>query len=180
MFLTRKVGWAGIALTLLTTGMLMQSFPRSAAGSDSNQQGVPAFVARNEICKMQEILRDKGLYRGKVDGVFGLRTRASIRAYQKAERWPITGEVDTRTAAGLGIRPESNWANSQSAGRQDGHSSYIVAAEFKREKPSAGIRRGEGRPGKSAHKEISRASAMEDNRGTGANNQQAENEVHDQ
>ena len=179
MFLTSKIAWAG-ALILLTTGMSLPAFPQNGAGSDSNKQGVPAFVIKNEICKMQEILRDKGHYRGKVDGVFGLRTRASIRAYQKAERLPITGEVDTRTAAGLGIRPESNWANSQSAGQQDGHSSYIVAAEFKREKPSAGIRRAKGAPGKSAGREVSRTTPMEDNRGTGANNQQAENEVHDQ
>ncbi len=180
MFLRRKVRWAGIALTLLTTVMLVQSFLRSAAGYDSSKQEVPAFVTKNEICKMQEILRDKGFYRGKVDGVFGLRTRASIRAYQKAENLTITGEVDTRTAARLGIRPESNWANSQSAGRQDGHSSYVVAGEFKREKPSAGIRRAKGAPGKSPRKEVSRAAATQDNRRIRANNQPAENGVHDQ
>jgi peptidoglycan hydrolase-like protein with peptidoglycan-binding domain len=180
MFLASKIGWAGIALTLLTTGMLRQSFLRSAAGSDSNRQAVAAFVTRNEISKMQETLFDKGFYRGKIDGVFGLRTRASIRAYQKAENLPITGEVDTRTAAGLGVRPESNWANSQTAGRPDGHSSASVAGQFKREKPSAGIRRAKERPSKTARKEVSQATAMDDNRGSGANNQQAGNEVHDQ
>jgi peptidoglycan hydrolase-like protein with peptidoglycan-binding domain len=180
MFLTSKIDWAGIALTLLTTGMSLPAFPQSGAGSDSNKQGVQAFVIKNEIQKMQEILRDKGHYRGKVDGVFGLRTRASIRAYQKAENLTITGEVDTRTAAGLGIRPESSWAHSQGAGRQDEHSSYIVAGEFKSEKPSAGIRRAKSVPGKSARKEVASATPMEDNRGTGANNQQVEKVVHDQ
>ena len=106
MFLASKIGWAGIALKLLTTGILVLGFPSSAAGSDSNKEKVPAFVIKNEIRKMQETLRGKGHYRGKVDGVFGLRTRASIRAYQKAENLPITGEVDTRTADGLGVRPE--------------------------------------------------------------------------
>ena len=108
---------------------------------------------------MQEILRDKGHYRGKVDGVFGLRTRASIRAYQKAENLPVTGEVDTRTADGLGVRPESTWDNSQSAGRQDGHGSDMVAGKIKREKPSAGIRRGKGRTGNTSRKEVSKATA---------------------
>jgi peptidoglycan hydrolase-like protein with peptidoglycan-binding domain len=180
MFLTSKIEWAGIALTLLTTGMSLPAFPQNGGGSDSSKQGVQAFVIKNEIRKMQEILRDKGHYRGKVDGVFGLRTRASIRAYQKADNLPITGEIDTRTAAGLGVRPESNWANSQSAGRQDGHSSGSVIGESKREKPSAGIRRAKGTPLKTAQKEVSRATAMEDNRGSGASNHQAENEVHDQ
>ena len=180
MFLASRIKWVGIALIVLTTGMLRQSFLRSAAGSDSNRQAVAAFVIKNEISKMQETLRDKGHYRGKIDGVFGLRTRSSIRAYQKAENLTSTGEVDTRTAAGLGVRPESKWTNSQSAGPEVGRSSDIVAGEIKREKPSAGIRRAESRPSRNTRKEISRAAAMEENRGGGANKQQAENEEHDQ
>lgn len=180
MFLASKIGWAGIAFTLLTTGMLGQALPRSPAGSNSKKEGVAVFIIKNEIKKVQETLGGKGYYGGKVDGIFGLRTRASIRAYQKAEHLPITGQVDTRTAAGLGVRPESNWDNSQSAGRQVGHSSDIVVGEFKTDKPSAGIRRVEGRPSKTARREVSRVTAMEDNRGGGANRQQAENEGHDQ
>jgi peptidoglycan hydrolase-like protein with peptidoglycan-binding domain len=159
--------------------MLIQGLPESAAGSDSNPKKVAAFVVKNEITKMQEILRDKGHYRGKVDGVFGLRTRASIRAYQKAENLPVTGQVDRRTADGLGLRPESNWNNSQSAGRQDGHDSDRAGGEIKRDKPSAGIRRVERRASSISRKEVSRATAIEDNRRDGANNQQAENEEHD-
>jgi peptidoglycan hydrolase-like protein with peptidoglycan-binding domain len=180
MLLASKIGWAGIALTLLTTGMLGQDFPRSPAGSDSNKQGVAIFVIKNEIKKVQETLRGKGYYEGKVDGVLGLRTRASIRAYQKAEHLPTTGQVDTRTAAGLGVRPESNWDSSQSAGRQAGHGSDIVVGEFKSDKPSAGIRRAKGRPGQTARKEVSRAAAIEDYGGGGANKQRTENGEHDQ
>jgi peptidoglycan hydrolase-like protein with peptidoglycan-binding domain len=160
--------------------MLGQNFARSPAGSDSSKQGVAVFVVKNEIRKVQETLRGQGYYEGKIDGVFGLRTRASIRAYQKAENLPITGQVDARTAAGLGVRPESNWDNPLSAGRQFGHSSDIVAGEFKGDKPSAGIRRAKGRPSLTARKEVSRAAAMEDNAGGGANKQQAENGEHDQ
>jgi peptidoglycan hydrolase-like protein with peptidoglycan-binding domain len=179
MFLAHKIGWAGIALTLLTNGMSLQAFPQSAAGSESNKEKIAAFVVKNEIRKMQEILRDKGHYRGKVDGVFGLRSRASIRAYQKAENLPITGQVDARTADGLGLRPESTWANSKSAGREVGHGSDRAGGEIKGNKPSASIRRVERRASNLSRKEISRATALEDNRGDGANKQQAENEAHD-
>lgn len=179
MFLARKVGWAGIALTLLTNGISLQAFPQSAAGSDSNKEEIAAFVVKNEIRKMQEILRDKGHYRGKVDGVFGLRSRASIRGYQKAENLPITGQVDARTADGLGLRPESTWTNSKSAGREVGHGSDRAGGEMKGNKPSAGIRRVARRASNLSRKEISRATAVEDNRGDGANKQQAENEAHD-
>jgi len=129
---------------------------------------------------MQETLRNRRHYRGKVDGVFGLRTRDSIRDYQKAENLPITGQVDTRTAAELGVRPESTWANSNSTGREVGPGSDIVGSAIDRDKPSAGITRAEGRASKTSRKEVSRAIAVEDNRGDGVSNQRPENEKHDQ
>ncbi len=179
MFLASKIVWAGIALTLLTTGMLAPPLPQSAPGSGSTPDGAASFVVKNEIKKLQDALRNKGHYVGQVDGVFGLRTRASIRSYQKAENLPITGQVDTRTAAELGVRPESNWDNSQSAGRQGEHSRDIVVGDTQREKPSAGIRRVGGRAKKNSRREISRATGIEDNRG-GGTNEQAENDQHHQ
>jgi peptidoglycan hydrolase-like protein with peptidoglycan-binding domain len=180
MSLASKIAWAGIACTLLATGMLVQGFPRSQAGSESNKEGVAPFVIRNEIRKMQETLRDKGHYRGRIDVVFGLQTRASLRAYQKAQNLPITGQVDTRTADGLGIRPESKWGDSTSAGRGVGYGGDRVGGEMRREKPSAGIVRGEGKARKTLRKEVSKATAIEDNRENGANKQQAENKEHNQ
>ena len=125
MFFGNKIGWAGMAFAILTTGMLVQGFPRSAAGSDSNKEEVTK-LRQNEIKKIQETLRDKGHHRGKVDGVFGLRTRASIRAYQKAENLPTTGQLDTPTAGKLGVRP---------VGREE------TGYETTTGKPSAGIKR---------------------------------------
>ncbi len=167
MFLTSKIGWAGIAFALLTTGVLVQGFPRSSAKSNSNEKGVAAFVHKNEIKKMQETLRNRGHYRGNIDGVFGLRTRASIRAYQKAENLPINGQVDIRTAGRLGVRPESTWGNSQSAGQGIGYGSGGPGAEIANGKPSAGIRRAERRASKTSRKEVSSATAIEDNHDDG-------------
>jgi len=93
---------------------------------------------------------------------------------------PITGQLDTRTADGLGVSPESKWGNSKSAGREVGHGSDRAGGEIKRDKPSAGIRRAEGRASKTWRKEVARATAVGDNRGDVANKQQAENEKHDQ
>ena len=148
MSLASKIWWAGIVAALLTTGMLVEGFPRNPAGPDSNLEAVSTFVIKNEISKMQETLLIKGHYRGKVDGVFGLRTRASIRAYQKAENLPVTGQVDARTAYRLGIRPESNWDNSKSSGQEVGQ----AGGETKKDKPSAGIRRTDRRTNKTSRK----------------------------
>jgi peptidoglycan hydrolase-like protein with peptidoglycan-binding domain len=183
MFLANRIGWVGMAFTLLTTGMLVTGLARSAAGSDFNKEGVAAFIIKNEITKMQETLRDKGHYLGKIDGLFGLRTRAGLRAYQKAENLPITGQVDSRTAEGLGVRPESTWDNPKSARREVGRVSDRAGDEMNRDKPSAGIRR-VVRANKTPRKEVSKVTpmvtAIEDNRGDGADRQQAESGKHDQ
>ncbi|MGA8442451.1 MAG: peptidoglycan-binding domain-containing protein [Candidatus Sulfotelmatobacter sp.] len=55
---------------------------------------------------MLQILQDGGHYRGEVDGVVGLRTRASIRGFQKLENLPVSGELDVQTAGKLAVRPE--------------------------------------------------------------------------
>jgi peptidoglycan hydrolase-like protein with peptidoglycan-binding domain len=182
MLLAGKVVWAGIAFTLLTAGMLLPNSPQCAAGSESNKEGVAAFVIKNEIKKMQETLRDKGHYLGKVDGVFGLQTRDSIRAYQKAENLPITGQVDTRTADGLGIRPGSTWGSSQSAGQQDGHSSNKAGGETKRDKPSAGIKwaKALGRTSKTLRKAVMAVAPAASGWGGREKRLQAENETHPQ
>jgi len=178
MFLAGRAAWAGIVF-ILTTGI---SGPRAkplASGAGPSRK-MPAVGHRNEIKNLQETLRNKGHYRGKVDGVFGLRTRASIRAYQKAENFPISGEVDAWTGDALGIRPESIWDNSRGAGGDVGRGTDGVGGDVNGGKPSAGIRRAEGRVGKTKRTEVSRTIPTEDNRGEDDNKQQAENEKHEQ
>ena len=107
---------------------MVQNLPRGtahAAGSDSNKEGVTA-LPQTEIKEMQETLRNTGHYQGKIDGVFGLQTRASIRAYQKAENLPETGQLDTQTAGKLGVRLE-------------GHEE--AGSEITKSKPSAYVQR---------------------------------------
>jgi peptidoglycan hydrolase-like protein with peptidoglycan-binding domain len=149
MFLANKIGWAGIAFTLLTTGMSVQ--------------GVPA--TRSRIWVQQ--LPDKGHHPRKVDGVFGLRTRASIRAYQEAENLPITGQLDTQTAGKLGVRP---------VGREEtGH-------ETTTGKPSAGIKwaKSSGRTSKTLPKAVKTVAARESGRGNREKRLQGENANHPQ
>jgi len=179
MFLSSKAAWAGIVLILLTTGI---SAPRpTSLGSVPvlSEEG-SALADRTDVEKMQESLRIRGHYRGKVDGVFGLRTQASVRAYQKAQNLPITGQVDTRTADGLDVRPESNLGDSKSGGHELGPVSDETAGAMKRDKPSACIRKAVRKANRIWRKEVSMATTLEDKRGVGANKEQAENENHDQ
>jgi len=86
-------------------------------------------MQQNDVKKIQEALQDNGQYGAKVDGVLGLRTRASIREFQRAENLPVTGQLDTETAGKLGVRPE---------GREE--TGYVATQG----KPSAGIKWDEG------------------------------------
>jgi peptidoglycan hydrolase-like protein with peptidoglycan-binding domain len=160
MFLASKAACAGIALILLTIGI---SGPRpTPLASGSLSKGVPGRAHPNDVIKMQQTLQDKGHYRGKVDGVFGLRTRASIRAYQKDENLPVTGDLDAQTAGRLGITPEV---------REE------IGYETTQGKPSAGIQwvGGSRRTSKTLRKTVKRSAAPESGRGDREKTLQAEN-----
>ncbi len=43
--------------------------------------------------QIQEQLKNKGLFKGKTDGILGERTIASIRRYQEQQKLPVDGEV---------------------------------------------------------------------------------------
>jgi peptidoglycan hydrolase-like protein with peptidoglycan-binding domain len=166
MLLAGKAACSGIVFMLLTTGV---SGPRPtplALGANLPKEA-PAVRNRNDIRKMQQTLQDKGHYRGEVDGVFGLRTRASIRGFQKAENLPVTGQLDTQTADKLGVRPE---------GREE------TGDETTKGKPSAGIKwtKGSGRTSKTLRKAVKTAADPENGRGSRGKILQAENDTHPQ
>ena len=145
MFLARKVAWSGLVFLLLATGV---SEPRPTlliSGADLSTK-LPAVPHPNDVNGMQQTLLDKGHYRGKVDGVLGLRTRAGIRAYQKAENLPVTGQLDKETAGRLGVRSEVREEKD---------------FDTKQDKPRAGIKwaKGSGRARKTPQTPVKRSTA---------------------
>jgi peptidoglycan hydrolase-like protein with peptidoglycan-binding domain len=105
MFFASKIACSGI-VCLLMTPWISGPRPTPVTSEPDLRNEVPPVADTNDTSKLQQILQDEGHYRGKVDGVVGLRTRASIRGFQKAENLPVTGELDVQTAGKLGVRPE--------------------------------------------------------------------------
>ena len=68
---------------------------------------LPAFGDKGPaVTDLQNRLIAAGItVKGGADGVFGVATRVSIRAFQTARKIPTTGTVDLRTAVQLGIVP---------------------------------------------------------------------------
>jgi peptidoglycan hydrolase-like protein with peptidoglycan-binding domain len=134
MFFASKIACSGILFLLMTP---WTSGPRPTpvdSGTNPGRKLVadgglaskePEETPGSDVKEMQQTLQNKGRYLGKVDGVFGLRTRASIREFQKAESLPVTGQLDVRTAGKLGVRPE--------VGRETGY-------QVTQDKPSAGTK----------------------------------------
>src|SRR5579863_780184 len=123
MVVVGKVVCAGIIFLLLTTWI--SGPPPTPLDSGTNlRRGALGEADRDDVKEMQQTLQDKGQYHGKIDGVLALRTRASIRGFQKAENLPATGQLDLETAGKLGVRPERQVA---------------MTDQRTQDKPSAGI-----------------------------------------
>jgi peptidoglycan hydrolase-like protein with peptidoglycan-binding domain len=153
MFFAGKIACSGILFLLMTPWI---SGPRPTpvdSGTNLSPEAPddggltlkePEETPGSDVKEMQQTLQDEGRYRGQVDGVFGLRTRASIREFQKAESLPVTGQLDVRTAGKLGVRPEVR--------RDTGY-------ETSRDKPSAGIKwaRGSRRSSQTLRKPVKKS-----------------------
>jgi peptidoglycan hydrolase-like protein with peptidoglycan-binding domain len=143
MLFVSKIACSGI-LFLLMTPWISGPRPTPVDSGTNLNSDVPADTHGSDVNEMQQTLQNEGRYRGKVDGVFGLRTRASIREFQKAESLPVTGQLDIRTAVKLGVRPEVR--------RETGY-------EAIQDKPSAGIKwaRGSRRSSQTLRKPVKKS-----------------------
>src|SRR5271165_5896392 len=105
MFFASRIVCSGIVFLLMTPWTSgPHSMPLDRGTCLSSE--MPGKTEGDDVKEMQQTLQDKGHYRGKVDGVLGLRTRASIRGFQKDENLTVTGQLDRETAGRLGVAPE--------------------------------------------------------------------------
>lgn len=81
-----------------------------------NQQTTEATLALKETVdtiRIQEVLRDKGLYKGALIGQLDAETVKSISTFQEQSGIPKTGTLNTKTIRKLGIQPIKNFSNLQ-------------------------------------------------------------------
>jgi peptidoglycan hydrolase-like protein with peptidoglycan-binding domain len=167
MFRTSKVMWARVVFTFLTTGVFGLSMTLLAFGDDSKEKH-PAVLHHDDVKKLQETLRDKGYYSGKIDGRVGPQTREGIRKYQKAENLQVTGHLDTETAGKLGVGPESVGGSFKGAGQEVGKGGAEFGHEMKEGKPLAAgkeVGKGVGRAGEKVGEGVKKAGTTESDRG---------------
>jgi len=153
MFLASKIVCSGIVFLLMSPWISGPrqtpldsgpNFSREPAADSGLASKDPRETADNDVKETQQTLQNKGHYGGKVDGVLGLRTRASIREFQKAEKLAVNGQLDVETAVKLGVKPEVR---------------EPISPDTTQDKPSAGIKlhRGSRRSSKTPQKPVQKS-----------------------
>ncbi len=84
--------------------------PTAPAGNFAGTpyQSAPPDIQRNIIVAAQNVLAQRGLYRGPLDGMVGPDFEFSLRAYQARVHLPVTGRLDLETLAALELLPGGN------------------------------------------------------------------------
>jgi hypothetical protein len=84
-------------------------------GSDVRTPGTPGAGGNSstptanmdQVRQIQEALKAKGHDPGPVDGRMGAETQEALRAFQKSQYLPVTGQLDSDTIDKLGVGSQS-------------------------------------------------------------------------
>jgi peptidoglycan hydrolase-like protein with peptidoglycan-binding domain len=77
-----------------------QAQPSTAQQGSSTQS---ASLSRDELRQAQQKLKDKGDYKGAVDGKAGPQTAQAVKDFQKQNSLRQTGRLDQQTLSKLGV-----------------------------------------------------------------------------
>jgi peptidoglycan hydrolase-like protein with peptidoglycan-binding domain len=67
----------------------------------------PPRIQQNVVLSAQIALARRGLYRSKIDGIYGPAMELALRAYQARTGLPVTGRFDLETLAALELLPRA-------------------------------------------------------------------------
>ena len=99
-----------LLLNLLVLAALSFLYPSPATEALSKNGSTGA-----EVKAIQETLKDRGLYSGSIDGIYGAGTQAAVKKFQKQQGLTADGIAGPLTLKRLGVSvgaiPEANEAN---------------------------------------------------------------------
>lgn len=93
----------GTEFGLMVERSFRVDIPSDVAGRPSQSD----FGSPDSIRFAQITLRDRGFYTGPIDGVMSRETRNAIREFQRDRSFPLTGDLDVRTARELGVASDT-------------------------------------------------------------------------
>ena len=100
------------------TWSALQSGDTSSRGSSSSESTINVSLRKGSrgsaVTKLQELLKDKGYLKGKVDGIFGSGTDSAVRSFQKDAGLAVDGIVGAKTWSALQSGDSSSRGSSSS------------------------------------------------------------------
>jgi peptidoglycan hydrolase-like protein with peptidoglycan-binding domain len=99
--------------------------PRPASAQQDYPSPQSPELTQDMIRQVQERLQQQGMYRGRLDGVWGPATGSAVRSYQEQHNLNATGKLDVPTLASLNLGTNPNYGSTQQQppGNQYGSSS---------------------------------------------------------
>lgn len=127
-----KLKYVGrVAIVLLVNLLVI------AVVSNWSSQSVQALSkvgsSGDEVKQIQTKLKDQGLYTGKIDGVFGKQTKASVVAFQKKKGLTADGVAGAKTLSALGVTSSGSSGQGQYSSSDVNLLARIVSAESRGE-----------------------------------------------
>ncbi|HKP84712.1 MAG TPA: peptidoglycan-binding protein [Blastocatellia bacterium] len=110
--------------------MIERSFTVESSGVAGDRFDQSNSGSFNPVREAQMMLRDKGFYRGPINGEMSSELRSSIRNFQRDRNLPMTGELDPRTARELGLADQGPSSQGPSTLPVSGTSDAIRAAQI--------------------------------------------------
>ena len=78
-----------------------------------------------EVKKIQQKLKNWGYYKGNVDGIYGSKTQAAVKSFQKKNGLKQDGIAGEKTLAAMGITSSGNTGGSSNSGGGSASSSDL-------------------------------------------------------
>lgn len=97
-----------------TQQLLFEGRPRNAAGRQASVKTLPAIGGLtlrpgdrgDQVRELQQALREKGYYKGTLDGIYGRGTEQAVRDFQRASKLKVDGKAGPNTLSALYSTPE--------------------------------------------------------------------------
>ena len=100
-----------LAFPAATTVLAQQSQPGQTQSQAGDQSIAPQRLSKDQVQQIQQALKDKGLYKGEVDGIWGPNTASAMRQFGSKEGQTNGAQrggmdrIDPDTLVALGLDP---------------------------------------------------------------------------
>ena len=130
----KKAGRGRLAVELLIVALLNILVIQLLSAAGTSVSALSRVGSRGEeVTKIQQVLKNQGLYTGKVDGVFGNQTQAAVKAYQKKNGLTADGIAGAQTLKKMGITSSSSGGTGKYSANDVTLLARIISAEARGE-----------------------------------------------